>query len=54
MHSVYSIDLNKIPWWIVLLLAGSFATAAWWAGELLFNESLTDDIVKPVKIESID
>ena len=28
--------LNKIPWWIVLLLAGGFATAAWWAGENWF------------------
>ncbi len=28
--------LNKMPWWIVLLLAGSFATAAWWAGENWF------------------
>ena len=24
---------NKIPWWIVLLLAGGLATAAWWVGE---------------------
>ena len=29
-------DVNKIPWWIVLLLAGGFATAAWWAGERLY------------------
>lgn len=25
--------LNKIPWWIVLVLAGGFASATWWAGE---------------------
>ena len=25
--------VNTIPWWIVLLLAGGLATAAWWAGE---------------------
>ena len=24
---------NKIAWWIVLLLAAGFATAAWWTGE---------------------
>ena len=29
--------VNKIPWWIVLLLAGGFATAAWWAGERWFG-----------------
>lgn len=26
--------VNKIPWWIVLLLTGGIATAAWWAGDL--------------------
>lgn len=31
------IGVNKIPWWIVLLLAGGMATAAWWAGERLFS-----------------
>lgn len=25
--------LNKTPWWVVLLLAGGLATAAWWAAE---------------------
>lgn len=25
--------LSKLPWWIVLLLVGGFASAAWWAGE---------------------
>ncbi len=29
-------NLNKIPWWIVLVLTGGFATAAWWAGEVWF------------------
>ena len=45
-------NLNKMPWWIVLLLAGGFATAAWWAGEHLsgrqeagikVNEPQSDD-----------
>jgi hypothetical protein len=31
-------NLNKIPWWIVLLLAGGFATAAWWAGDQLYDK----------------
>lgn len=29
--------LNKIPWWIVLVLAGGFASATWWAGEQWFD-----------------
>jgi len=29
--------LNKTPWWIVLLLVGGFATAAWWVGELFVD-----------------
>lgn len=35
-------NLNKIPWWIVLLLAGGFATAAWWAGEVFFDKQNTE------------
>jgi hypothetical protein len=30
-------NLNKIPWWIVLVLAGGFAAAAWWAGEMFID-----------------
>ncbi len=29
--------LNKTPWWIVLLLTGGLATAAWWAGDILID-----------------
>ena len=33
---------NKIPWWIVLLLAGGFATAAWLAGDLFIDGQNTE------------
>lgn len=42
-------NLNKIPWWIVLILVGGFATAAWWAGgvyvdkENTHNQTVTSD-----------
>ena len=39
--------LNKMPWWIVLLLAGGFATAAWWAGELIFDKQNIEISDKP-------
>jgi len=42
--------LNKIPWWIVLVLVGGFASAAWWAGELLIhrqNAEITDELLVP-------
>ena len=35
-------NLNKIPWWIVLILAGSIATAAWWAGDLFIGKQDTE------------
>jgi hypothetical protein len=31
-------NLNKIPWWFVLLLAGGFATAAWWTSDLFIEK----------------
>jgi hypothetical protein len=39
---------NKIPWWIVLLLVGGFASASWWAGKNVFNERIDkSDPVEP-------
>jgi hypothetical protein len=37
-------NLNKIPWWIVLILAGGFATAAWWAGDLFIDKQSAENI----------
>ncbi|MFQ5659810.1 MAG: hypothetical protein ACE5GZ_05245 [Gammaproteobacteria bacterium] len=31
--------MHRIPWWIVLLLAGGLATAAWWAGDVLLTKT---------------
>lgn len=45
-------NLNKIPWWIVLLLAGGFATASWFAGEQLFNKQDAD--TKVIELQSDD
>ena len=35
-------NLNKMPWWIVLVLTGGLATAAWWAGEILIGDENTE------------
>ena len=51
-------NLNKIPWWIVLLLAGGFATAAWWVGEIsvgdrvLNNDDQSSEINGEKQLES--
>ena len=31
-------NMNKIPWWLVLVLIGSFASAAWWTGNLFIDK----------------
>jgi|GEM_PF-3248787 len=50
----YQKNVNKIPWWIVLVLAGGFATATWWAGDLLKGEQNTEIIDKqPVSSDKI-
>ena len=47
-------NLNKIPWWIVLILTGGFATAAWWAGDKLFNVDREIKMNKEMNSRSID
>ena len=37
--------LNKMPWWFVLLLAGSFATAAWWTAEQLHEKNGANNLI---------
>ncbi|MEM6998347.1 MAG: hypothetical protein AAF419_00735 [Pseudomonadota bacterium] len=44
-------NLNKIPWWIVLLLAGSFATAAWWMEELFMDKQNRDISDKQTSVD---
>lgn len=39
-------NLNKIPWWFVLLLAGGFVSATWWVGELLTSKQNIEIIDK--------
>lgn len=38
---------NKIPWWVVLLMAAGIAGAAWWAGEKWFGKPET----QPARVE---
>lgn len=49
------IKLNKLPWWIVLVLAGGIATATWWTENLLTDrqnveirdeQSVSDDKIE--------
>ncbi len=42
-------SLNKIPWWIVLLLAGGFASAAWWIGDMIVSKQQPEIIEKQLQ-----
>ena len=33
--------VNTLPWWIVLLIAGGFAAAAWQMGQVIFEKPKT-------------
>ena len=44
-------SVNKIPWWIVLLLCGGLATAAWQGGKYFMAVSDTSDIGAPPRVE---
>lgn len=43
-------SLNKMPWWIVLVLAGGFVTAAWWTGDNWFANK--DDKLQQEELNS--
>lgn len=30
--------VNTLPWWIILILMGGFATASWWVANRTFND----------------
>ncbi|MBT7950193.1 MAG: hypothetical protein HN764_01085 [Gammaproteobacteria bacterium] len=53
-------SLNKMPWWIVLLLSGSFAMAGWLGGNYLLDHSedasktvpQEDNIIVPARTET--
>ena len=39
-------ELSSLPWWIIFILTGGFAMAAWWAGEQWFvgDEHIPDKL----------
>ena len=47
-------DVNKIPWWIVILLTGGIAAATWWAGNR-YNDviKVNDNDVTNVKDKAL-
>ena len=40
--------VNKTHWWIVLLLTGGLATAAWWVSDV-YNDNLQDNQTMNIK-----
>ncbi len=45
--------VNRLPWWVVLLITGGLATAGWWAAELIHEGTGNADQENYPEIETI-